>query len=247
MTMPPGQPYGQQPDPYGQPGGYPQQPGGYPQQGGYGQQPPPGQPQYGQPPYGQPQYGQPQYGQPQYGYQQPGGFGGPPPPPKKNKTGLWVGLSVGAVVVIAFLVTGLIAPGFLLGDDDNGANTAAPQATTPSARPSGSPGNSPGESSEQAAEAATERFIDAINSASGDRALQLVCSQFRKDFEPFTKKVSAGSVRLRLVDMSKGQDGKPLASVKGQMDAKSVTGRLVLYEGQASPYCIAGLELEPQQ
>lgn len=92
--------YPQQPvqPPYGQPG---QQPGPH-SQGGYPQQ----------------------YGQ----YPAPPGYGAPGPygqPPKK-KTGLWIGISAGVVAVAAFLVTGLLAPGFLLGDDsDSGSSGTA--------------------------------------------------------------------------------------------------------------------------
>jgi flagellar basal body-associated protein FliL len=122
------QPYGGGPTPGtpsgGMPvqGGYPQQPGqpqpagpppGQPQQpyGGYGQQPQPTQ-QYGQPPYGQ----QPQYGQPsgefpspyqQHPYQQQ-------QPPKKGGGALvWILMVVVVLGVAAFLVLGLVTPGFL--------------------------------------------------------------------------------------------------------------------------------------
>ena len=110
------QPYGQPQQPvqpqYGQPGFGQQQP---PQQ--YGQQPYP-QPEYGQQPdYGQPQaqpqpdYGQqPPYGQPQ-APQQPGPFEAPEgawdnfnnfsAPPPKSRKGLKIGLSIGAVVILA--------------------------------------------------------------------------------------------------------------------------------------------------
>ncbi|WP_020659735.1 hypothetical protein [Amycolatopsis benzoatilytica] len=118
MTYPPQQPggYGQQPDPYGQqPGG--QQPYGQPQQGGWNQGPASGgfpaagapgqggypqQPgQFGQQPGQQGQFGQ-QPGQPGQFGQQPGGqFGGyGAEPPKKKKTGLIVGIAIGAVVVL---------------------------------------------------------------------------------------------------------------------------------------------------
>ncbi|QFU94425.1 hypothetical protein [Amycolatopsis sp. YIM 10] len=130
MTYPPqpGQPYGQQPDPYGQGQGQ----GGYPQSGGFqqpGQQP--GYDQYGQQ---QQQYpGYDQYGQQQQqgydpnqqyqGYPQQGGYG--TPPPKKGKTGLWIGLTIGVVVLVALGITGFVAPGFFLGDDKEG-----PEGTT---------------------------------------------------------------------------------------------------------------------
>lgn len=127
MTYPPqagGSPYGQQPgqNPYGQQP-YGQQPGtpyggpasgGFPQQGG--------------------QYPQTQ-GYPQNQYGQQGGWG--PQEPKKSKTGLWIGISAAAVAVVAFLVTGLLAPGFLLGDDDESGGTGN--------SPGGSQGNAAGD------------------------------------------------------------------------------------------------------
>ena len=115
MTYPPqpGQPdYGQQP------GGYGQQPGGYPQSGGF--------PQYGQ----QPGYGQPGYTQPYPAYDQGGGGGGgypptgqypgygAPPPGGGGKKGLWIGITVAVVVILAAVgITGFVAPGFFLSDD----------------------------------------------------------------------------------------------------------------------------------
>jgi hypothetical protein len=146
MTYPPqpGQPYGQQPDPYG----------GYPQSGGFQQPSPwqqPGQPQAGQPQSGQ-QYPNPPYGgqqaqypqqpsqQPQYpgqfpsqfpGQQYPGysqGFGGPPAPPRKSKKGLWAGISAVVVLLIAFGVTGFLAPGFLVSGTKSDTADGAAQA-----------------------------------------------------------------------------------------------------------------------
>jgi hypothetical protein len=82
-----------QPD-YGQP-----QPEYGRQSGGHEQSP--GQPQYGQAPYGQPPYGQPgpqqqPYGQAAY------------PPAKKSRTGLVIGLLVGAIALVAVIVVGVV-------------------------------------------------------------------------------------------------------------------------------------------
>lgn len=75
----------------------------------------PGQPYGQQGHYGQ--GGHPQGGQyPRFASPQGGGSGGPP---NRNRTGLWIGLSAGFVVVV-FLITALVAPGFLLGDDERG-------------------------------------------------------------------------------------------------------------------------------
>lgn len=126
------QPYGGGPTPGTPSGGTPAQPGGYPQQpgqqpgqqpyGGYGQ-PQPGQPQPTQQ-YGQPQqYGQqPQYGQQQYGQPPTGEFQNPyqqhpyqQQPAQKKGGGAWIWITMVVVVLAAaaFLVLGLVTPGFL--------------------------------------------------------------------------------------------------------------------------------------
>ncbi|MGH3621764.1 MAG: hypothetical protein ACRDQ5_08235 [Sciscionella sp.] len=135
MSYPPQQPgpqgpYGNNPhgsDPYGhQSGGFPQQPGEYPPQsqqfGGYGQQAQPGQ-------YGQPdQFPQPGQYWPPPGPYGPQGFGAYPgggAPPARKKTGLFVGLGIGAVVVATVLVTGLAWPGWMVGIDRNEPKSVA--------------------------------------------------------------------------------------------------------------------------
>ncbi|NIJ14867.1 hypothetical protein FHU38_005275 [Saccharomonospora amisosensis] len=150
MTYPPqpGQPpYGQQPGPYGQ-GGYPQS-GGFPQQGA--QYPPTA----GYPQQGQYQQGYYQQGG-QFGYPQGGGFG--PPPPKKKKTGLWVGLSAGAVVVIAFVITAFVAPGFLLSDKEDGGGAGGSGAA-----------------------AVAQQIIDGLNNKDTASLNQLTCSGADED------------------------------------------------------------------
>jgi hypothetical protein len=116
------QPYGGGPTPGTPSGGMPAQ-GGYPQQpgqpqpqapyGGYGQQPQPTQ-QYGQPsPYGQPQQPSP-YGPPSGEFQSP--YQHPyqqQPPPKKGGAWIWIVMVVVVLGVAAFLVLGLVTPGFL--------------------------------------------------------------------------------------------------------------------------------------
>lgn len=126
---------------YPQPGGFPQ--GGYPQSGGFPQG---GYPQSGGFPQGgypqnfptnfpqsggyQDQFGQPAFGQPGYpGYGQPGGFGAPREERPKSKTGLWIGLSVGIVVILGAIgVTGFVVPGFFLSKNASSAPHATLQA-----------------------------------------------------------------------------------------------------------------------
>ncbi|QKV81542.1 hypothetical protein HUT10_33910 [Amycolatopsis sp. Hca4] len=86
-----------QPDPYGPPpGGQPQQPYGQPQQ------------PYGQPgPYGQPPQGQPgQFGPPPG---QPGFPPAPPAPPKRSKGPRLILAGIGALVLVAIVVIGIVS------------------------------------------------------------------------------------------------------------------------------------------
>jgi hypothetical protein len=123
------QPYGGGPAPGTPSGGMPAQPGYPPQHGqpqpphqqqqqpygGYGQQPPQPTQQYGQPsPYGQPQspYGQQPSGEFPNPYQHP--YQQQQQQPKKGG-GAWIWIVMVVVVlgVAAFLVLGLVTPGFL--------------------------------------------------------------------------------------------------------------------------------------
>lgn len=148
-------------------------------------------------------------------------------------------------MVIAFLVTGLIAPGFLLGGDNNTDPLAAPPETSSSSRPTGGTSSSPaGSKGDQAAKTTIKRFLDASNSSSGTRVEQLICGKYRKSFAPYIKKVDAGAVRLRLLDTSQSKDGNPKAKLTGRMDDRAVQASVLLYEGQVSEYCVAGMHVE---
>lgn len=111
-------PYGQ--NPYGAPGAAPQQPYGYPQQ----PPPPPQQGGWGQP------------GIPGGGG--PGAGGGWPPqgpqPPRRKRTGLIVGIAVGAVVVAGAIVFGVTQLA------DKGTDLAYPKAEYEAPRAAEAPG-----------------------------------------------------------------------------------------------------------
>jgi hypothetical protein len=110
----------------------------YPPQPPYGQQP--------QQPYGQ----QPPYGQQYPPQQQPYGYGQSPgyPPPKKSKTGLIIGIALGAAVVLGGGATALI-----LTMSDSGSS---------------GPGGDPA--------ATAQQYVDAVNARDGAAVRALACT-----------------------------------------------------------------------
>lgn len=121
--------YGQQQPGYGQPdygqsgypeptSGYPGPSSGYPDQGAsYGQPDP-----YGTQPYPGGYPGDPGYGQPGGGY--------PPPPPPKSKTGLIVGIVVGAFILVLCLGGGIFAAVKIIPGDDPTESTRPTASAT---------------------------------------------------------------------------------------------------------------------
>jgi hypothetical protein len=150
-------PYGQ-PGPYNQPGPY-DQPGPQSQPGPYNQQPQP----YGQTvPFGQyptqpvayDQYGQPLPPQPAAG--QWGQYGAPAPfyggpPPKRGRTGLFVGLGVGAAVIAAGVATALALGGATGTVNTASTGTTASPAASTSAGATDSPSTTPSAATQQTA------------------------------------------------------------------------------------------------
>jgi hypothetical protein len=75
------------------------------------------------------------------GYQQPQWSVPPPPPQKPRNTGLIVSSIAFGVMLIVFVVTAFVAPGFLVGGDADSADPApsSPPARTEPTEPPGSP------------------------------------------------------------------------------------------------------------
>lgn len=250
----------------GQPqsGGFPSAPGpgtpgqGGPYQGGYQQ--PGGPQQYGQQPdqYGQfgqqpGQFGQPgQPGQPGGPFgQQPGGqFGGfGEEPPKKKKTGLIVGLAIGAVVLLGG-ATGLVI--WLTGDSKDTktaapASSSAPAAGPQSGGPSGSSSSSPtssgsGSGDYPAASGAKptsgelfQAASEAYNSSDTDGLYSMLCTSLTNGQKP-TEKMPSG-IHFELT--SSPQENGDQATVKYHvtMASKTADGTLTALR-QGGAWCL---------
>lgn len=178
----------QQPGPYGPSPRLPQGPQG--PQGPYGPpsggfpQPGPGYPRAGRQPNQQTSYGPPGAFPQQGGFDQQGGYGQPPGgfggylgggiPPRKKSAGLIIGLGIGAALaVVAVLITGLAAPGWMLGDD---------------ARASGG------------AKRTAQAVVDAVNAGDEQRAMSKLCEQ--NEAAPYIRAAINLHARLTLGDVS---------------------------------------------
>ncbi|NIJ12152.1 hypothetical protein FHU38_002496 [Saccharomonospora amisosensis] len=166
-------------------------------------------PQSTQPPYGQPGPC-PQGGQaPPGGY--PQSFAHYPaapqaqhePPPPKKRTGLWLGLSAWAVSVATFLVTGLLAPGFLL--DDNGKVDA---------------GDGP-------AAAVTERIAQGFADKDPAALNELVCAGSEPEVGGFTREaVFVESFQLRGPVRESGDTATATADVVLEAEGQQTKGAM---------------------
>jgi hypothetical protein len=222
-------------DPYGgqQPGSYPQQ-----QSGGYPQQQPGGYPHqsggYPQQPAG---YG---YPQPPGHHQQPGGYGAPP---KKSKTGLIVGLAgAGALVIalIAFAITGFVAPGFLLSDDETAEAAPPAPEQDPNLPPKPEvkdPGDAPPPpdgpaqpASDEDVERLAQEFVAAINDEDKDGAMRLVCDDARSLVErhvvnAISDRPVGAAVRGRMAQLTKDGEHAGMFLIAGDCVASVVYTR----------------------
>ncbi|HWD02189.1 MAG TPA: hypothetical protein VG674_07020 [Amycolatopsis sp.] len=259
MTYPP-QPGQGGPDPYGQ--GGPQQPGtgGVPQQPGwdpnaqqqgwdpgtqqYGQQPSPGTQPYGQP-YQQQYPGTQQYPQQGWDPNQPP-YGGGPQPPKNNKTGLWIGIAVAVVVVVALGITGFVAPGFFLSKDSSGSSTAqSSNPVPPPAAPSRPqqlptdepsepglptdetdiPGTGDGGASPAEAKQAIDDFVAKINAKDNAGATGMTCQGTESFSKDSIDEATGGEPQLQV----EGYDGTATvtASLTGSLSGKDANGSVI--------------------
>ncbi|MFD2468328.1 hypothetical protein [Amycolatopsis silviterrae] len=268
MTYPP-QP-GQGGDPYGQgwqqpgSGGVPQQPGwdpnqAQPQQGwdpNAQAQPQPGwdpnaqqqqYPGYQQQPYGGTQQF-PQQGWDQQG-QYPGGPGGPGgQPPKGNKTGLWIGIAVAVVVVVALGITGFVAPGFFLSKDDKGTTQAQPPAPAPSQSsdaPMPSDSSSPSTDSSEdpgsggasgEAKQVIDNFLAKLNAKDAAGATALACQGTESMSKRSIDETTGGDPQLSLGKVTQGS-ATTSARVTGSLSGKDASGTMVIMK-RGGNYCV---------
>lgn len=235
MTFPPqqhGPEYGAQ---YGQPG-Y----GGYPQSGGYPQQPDP-YAQYGQPPQFQPPYGQTPYGQPPQA--QPGAYGGPQPPPS-GKTGLVAVLSVGGGLVLAltiFLVTGFLAPGFLV--DESESDTVASDSGSGSGSTAGSDSGSAttGTTVDKSDSSSVARaFVASLNNGNAAGGRKLMCSDNLDLYRENIKQVAFAGADLRIVESSEYGDFS-VYDLDGTIGGEQIDSATLFLHKRGTIFCITTL------
>lgn len=205
-------------------------------------------------PHGQPQYGYP-YEQQYGGFHYPGGAGGPQPP-KNSKIGVWISVIIGVLVIVVFLVTGLVAPGFLLGDDDNDSAGFAKAPTSESAvpRPERSTVESsraarPGDGRSQGAfppssshdevahfdsvDELFEKFIAALNENDAGAATSMLCPDVSGSTHDATTQITGAESDLRVDEVK--DHGR--AWLEGTVDGEGAGVSLTAYK-TADSLCI---------
>ncbi|MFF0145858.1 hypothetical protein ATK36_1012 [Amycolatopsis sulphurea] len=208
-----------------------------------GQQPPPGWQQPGQ--------------FPQQGWQQPGpgqpGFGEfGPQPPKKKKTGLIVGLAVGAVAVAG----GVVALVISLSGDDSGKNDSAsapsssaapvqpggPRSSAPggsrsSAPSAGGTGNSPGAAGGKASSGELfDAVAQAYNSSDGNAVFSMLCTSLTKGQQQ-PKDTLPPDVQFQLTGSPQDSGDQSTIRYRVTHSGKTNDGTLTGYR-QSGSWCI---------
>ena len=100
----------------------------------------------------------------------PPGWGAPPPgwgPPRRSRAPLWIGIGSAVVLVAALLVTGFVAPGFFLSEENTAGGT--PVTSSSESAPASSAAGEP-------YAVVIDGFIAKVNAGDADGAMRLVCS-----------------------------------------------------------------------
>lgn len=198
------------------------------------------------------QYGQQAYpgGQMSGWEQAPGygqGFGGPPAPPKKSNTGLWIGIGVAVVVVLAAVgVLGFVTPGFFLSKDSNtaappstSARPTAPKPTTPKkTTPSTQPSTPSGSGGGADAKGVLQGFIDKLNAGDNAGALALGCPDSKDLLDSWLKTFLKPPLQLQLGSVPDDQflvEGQ----VTGTSAGKDVKGTLSATNFDNKGFCVS--------
>jgi hypothetical protein len=114
-------------------------------------------------------------------------YGGPPPSGGK-KTGLWVGLGIGVVAVVAFVVTAFVAPGFLVGDDtrdDRAVRTDTPAGMSQPSSPSTGLMTDLPEVDRTEAEELGSNMGEAMRAGQADALAALICADASETVKAF--------------------------------------------------------------
>ncbi|HET6710067.1 hypothetical protein [Amycolatopsis sp.] len=178
----------------------------YPQQSG---QPYPPQ----QPPYGQ-------YPQQQYPPQQYPGY---PQPPKKGN-GLLIGLLAGGgalLLVVIFLITGFVAPGFLVSDSKPKAASGPPLDLNSGSVVAG-------------------KFLLAVMGDDPDEAEEAACASAKSQVREAARKLGAANAQLTAGEPTQGLDNQIMVKLTGTMSrGREVTGSMTVQRETNGTYCIA--------
>lgn len=146
-------------------------------------------------------------------------------PPKKGTTGRWIALSAGAVVVVALLITGFVAPGFLLPGDEPAVPQGSPTGQRSEPRDDdGGTGDAPGGSG--GANALAAEFVRALNSDERTATEDMRCELATEPDD--VHKALDGKARITVESPDTGGSSTATVRLGGTLDGAEYTGVLSL-------------------
>ncbi|MBK1784809.1 hypothetical protein [Prauserella cavernicola] len=191
------------------------------------------------------------HGHPQQpgGYpQNPGGYpqsGYGPQPPRKSKAGVVVAV-VGLVAAVSILgITGFVAPGFLLGDDESGSSAAAATSerqVAPSTTSARTNGSSSGTADDEGTRTIRD-FVHSLNAGDADYAAGLFCPEVR-DGEEQVEEILARGLAFEadyLVDDDPALAGARVTGTGGVTASGLITATR---ENNGSTFCISTVGID---
>ncbi|MEU0534099.1 hypothetical protein [Amycolatopsis tolypomycina] len=169
-------------------------------------------------PYGQ--YPQQQYPPQQYPGYPPPGY---PQPPKKGN-GLLIGLLAGGgalLLVVIFVITGFVAPGFLVSDSKPKVASGPPLDLNHGSVVAG-------------------KFLLAVMGDDPDKAEQAACASAKSQVRETAKKLGSANAQLSAGEPTQGLDNQILVKLTGTMNrGRAVTGQMTVQRETNGNYCIA--------
>ncbi|SEB32549.1 hypothetical protein SAMN04489727_0533 [Amycolatopsis tolypomycina] len=158
-----------------------------------------------------------------YGQYPPQQYPGYPQPPKKGN-GLLIGLLVGGgalLLVVVFVITGFVAPGFLVSDSKPKVASGPPLDLNSGSVVAG-------------------KFILAVMGDDPDEAEEAACASAKSQVRQAATKLGSANAQITAGEPTQGLDNQIMVKLTGTMNrGRTLTGSMTVQREANGTYCIA--------